>query len=85
MKHLFTVICLLFGACATLPIDEDNDGISDAFDACAYTPLNAKVDKYGCALDSDLDGVIDMYDTCPDTPIMDMVTANGCKINKKNN
>jgi len=81
MKHILTVICLFFGACATLSIDEDKDSIPNAYDVCPHTPLNAKVDKYGCALDSDLDGVIDMYDNCPDTPIMDMVAANGCKIN----
>jgi len=85
MKQFLTVVCLFLGACATPPIDKDHDGLPDIYDACKHTPLNARVDKYGCALDSDIDGVIDMYDKCPTTSIMDIVAANGCKTTKKIN
>ena len=63
--------------------DDDNDGVSNNFDACANTPANTMVDASGCALvdiptDKDNDGVIDELDSCPNTPINAEVDANGC-------
>ena len=84
MKYILTLVCLLFASCATPPLDEDHDGVSNAYDVCSHTPYGAQVDMYGCALDSDMDGVIDLYDACAQTSIMDLVTANGCKISNNN-
>jgi hypothetical protein len=81
MRITTLLISLFLVSCATLTVDNDKDGVTDNSDACQNTPVNAKVDKFGCALDSDLDGVIDLYDNCPNTSILDNVTANGCKIN----
>jgi hypothetical protein len=63
--------------------DDDNDGVSNNFDACANTPANTVVDTSGCALvdiptDTDNDGVIDELDSCPNTLINTEVDANGC-------
>ncbi len=62
--------------------DADKDGVVDSRDVCPYTPLLAKVDRYGCALDSDKDGVIDLYDKCPNTPLTALVDATGCSIKR---
>jgi outer membrane protein OmpA-like peptidoglycan-associated protein len=46
--------------------DADNDGVSDGYDKCPYTPANTAVDRKGCPLDKDADGVADYIDKCPD-------------------
>ncbi|MFT4602472.1 MAG: hypothetical protein ACI857_002658 [Arenicella sp.] len=48
--------------------DWDQDGIIDAHDECADTPLEALVDEKGCPLDGDGDGVPDYRDDELDTP-----------------
>jgi hypothetical protein len=48
--------------------DTDKDGVIDAYDECAFTPLEALVDEKGCPLDRDNDGVPDYRDDEPDTP-----------------
>ncbi len=48
--------------------DSDKDGIIDALDKCAGTPLAATVDSLGCAEDRDKDGVPDFRDDEPNTP-----------------
>jgi hypothetical protein len=63
--------------------DNDNDGVSNNFDACPNTPANTVVDLSGCALldiptDTDNDGVKDDLDICPNTPINTAVDASGC-------
>lgn len=64
--------------------DSDKDGIPDKFDRCPNTPINTKVDEFGCPerqrLDSDNDGVEDKFDQCPDTPYGVGVDKNGCPL-----
>ncbi|MFV2055812.1 MAG: OmpA family protein [Thiohalomonadales bacterium] len=60
------------------PIDTDSDGVMDADDQCADTPLGAPIDAKGCALDSDGDKVNDMLDLCKDTPAGVSVDDRGC-------
>ncbi|OIQ27594.1 MAG: hypothetical protein BM555_06040 [Crocinitomix sp. MedPE-SWsnd] len=48
--------------------DWDKDGIIDAHDECADTPIEALVDEKGCPLDGDGDGVPDYRDDELDTP-----------------
>lgn len=62
--------------------DADNDGISDRFDRCPYTPSGVRVDRRGCPLDSDNDGVPDYLDTCPNTPedAIGFVGQDGCML-----
>lgn len=54
--------------------DYDNDGVMDPFDKCAYTPLEALVDEFGCPLDSDGDLIPDYIDEEPNT-------AEGAEVN----
>ncbi len=61
-------------------VDTDGDGVPDASDACAGTPVGAKVDERGCELDSDKDGVVDSKDQCPGTAAGVKVDTKGCKI-----
>lgn len=49
-------------------VDWDKDGVIDAYDECADTPLEALVDEKGCPIDSDGDGVPDYRDDEVDTP-----------------
>jgi OmpA-OmpF porin, OOP family len=60
--------------------DADYDGVSDKKDACANTPVGAKVDAKGCPLDSDGDKVFDGIDMCPNTPAGAVVDAKGCPL-----
>ena len=64
-------------------IDTDKDGVTDANDLCANTPVNAKVDATGCAVsmsDADKDGVADATDQCKDSPMEFKVDATGCTL-----
>jgi|GEM_PF-836728 OOP family OmpA-OmpF porin len=65
-------------------VDTDQDGVSDEADRCKNTPIDAKVDKYGCPLDSDGDGVYDYLDECPDTPESVSVDNKGCPLDSDN-
>jgi OOP family OmpA-OmpF porin len=58
--------------------DTDGDGVRDADDRCADTPLGALVDAEGCPIDRDHDGVYDGLDQCPATPRGARVDAHGC-------
>jgi hypothetical protein len=61
--------------------DSDGDGVDDAVDLCANTPMGEAVDGNGCSasqLDSDSDGVSDADDQCPGTPSGTAVDNNGC-------
>jgi OOP family OmpA-OmpF porin len=60
--------------------DSDGDGVPDSKDMCPNTPLNVKVDEFGCPLDSDGDGVPDYLDKCPNTPTGVKVDADGCPL-----
>ena len=65
-------------AAAPLPVDSDNDGVTDNLDKCPGTPAGVKVDANGCPLDSDKDGVTDDLDKCPNTPAGVKVGPDGC-------
>ena len=65
---------------AVVVLDTDNDGVADANDTCANTPLNTPVDAHGCALDDDNDGVINTLDKCPATAEGIKVDETGCDI-----
>jgi hypothetical protein len=54
--------------------DFDHDGVMDPFDKCAYTPLEAMVDEFGCPVDEDGDLVPDYLDEEPGT-------AEGAEVN----
>lgn len=62
--------------------DSDNDGISDNWDKCPFTPSNVEVDEYGCPIDEDLDGIPDYRDRCKNTPIGIEVDRFGCAFDK---
>ena len=64
--------------------DDDKDRVPNYKDKCPSTPLNAPVDKNGCALDLDKDGVIDLNDNCPNTPAGIKVDKNGCGLDSDN-
>lgn len=72
-KHMLGIV-FIFGK----EKDSDRDGVPDKFDICSNTPLNVKVDQYGCPIDSDNDGIVDYLDKCPDTPIGIKVDQYGC-------
>lgn len=65
---------------APVVVDSDGDGVPDDQDACAGTPVGAKVDARGCELDSDGDGVVDSKDKCPATAAGIKVDTKGCEI-----
>jgi outer membrane protein OmpA-like peptidoglycan-associated protein len=69
-----------FSYILNVPKDSDGDGVIDALDKCPDTPLNVKVDEFGCPLDSDGDGVPDYLDKCPDTPKGAKIDQNGCPL-----
>ena len=52
------------GEAINVPLDSDNDGITDAFDKCPNE--KGSFSSNGCP-DTDGDGVIDSEDTCPKT------------------
>ena len=57
--------------CAPSQRDSDNDGVSDADDACNNTAPGAAIDSTGCAnsqTDSDGDGAFDDVDAFPTDP-----------------
>ncbi len=58
--------------------DSDNDGISDAEDACPDTIKGAKVDEQGCEKDSDGDGLVDRLDLCPGSNSGAAIDNAGC-------
>ena len=67
--------------CATVELDEDDDGVTDDLDVCPQTNASMSVDGFGCAedqKDGDLDGVMNLYDACPNTPLGRTVDAAGC-------
>lgn len=68
-----------FGAQQARFVDSDNDGVEDAMDRCANTPIGTPVDEYGCELDSDRDGIADSLDECPNTRGGARVNARGCE------
>lgn len=61
------------GEAVVAPMDSDNDGIIDAYDACPN--VKGLFSANGCP-DSDNDGVIDSEDKCPNTP--GIVSEKGC-------
>jgi len=63
--------------------DWDHDGVIDALDDCAGTPLEAFVDEKGCPLDDDLDGVPNFDDDELDTPHGNYVDEYGVTITKE--
>ena len=58
--------------------DEDDDGVPDAWDKCAFTPSNVDVDEFGCPIDEDIDGVPDYRDRCLGSPLGIEVNRFGC-------
>jgi len=74
-----------FGGNASMPnimMDQDNDGVADAMDRCANTPMGAQVNEMGCevVLDDDNDGVRNALDMCSGTAMGTTVDAAGCPI-----
>ena len=57
--------------------DDDNDGVSDAFDKGPNTPLGVAVDGSGSALDVDMDNVPDYRDSDPFSNRGAQVSDNG--------
>jgi len=71
-----------YKATSTLPVDSDNDGITDDVDKCPNQPGIAKYQ--GCPIpDSDNDGVNDEEDKCPNTP--GLAKYQGCPIPDSDN
>ncbi len=60
-------------------LDSDGDGVADAVDRCAETPLGIGVDAIGCPVDTDADGVPDYLDACADTRAKVFVDRAGCE------
>ncbi len=63
--------------------DWDQDGVIDALDECAGTPLEALVDENGCPLDGDGDGVPDYNDDELNTPTGSFVDEFGVEITEE--
>ena len=74
-KHVRNVNVLEY-----VPLDGDNDGVSDLKDKCPDTPVGVKVDSVGCPVDTDADGVADYLDKCLDTPADVSVDSVGCPV-----
>ena len=69
--------------CSEYQLDDDLDGVSNADDKCANTPVNSGVDSDGCSssqreVDSDADGIYDPQDLCPGTSLGSQVNSDGC-------
>jgi outer membrane protein OmpA-like peptidoglycan-associated protein len=73
--ELFAGLNIGFGG---KPSDTDKDGVPDRDDACADTPVGARVDASGCPVDGDADAVPDGIDLCDNTPAGATVDASGC-------
>jgi len=67
-------------------LDDDNDGIANERDLCFKTPVNTRVDIYGCAIDGDddNDGIKNSIDKCTKTPAGATVYTNGCAVEADN-
>lgn len=63
--------------------DWDKDGVIDAHDKCADTPIEALVDDDGCPLDGDGDGVPDYKDDELDTPEGNYVDEYGVTLTEE--
>ena len=74
-KHVRNVNVLEY-----VPLDGDNDGVSDLKDKCPGTPAGVAVDSLGCPVDTDADGVADYLDKCLDTPADVSVDSVGCPV-----
>jgi outer membrane protein OmpA-like peptidoglycan-associated protein len=70
---------LSWGA-ASIPKDDDGDGVPNKKDQCPGTPAGCIVDEVGCPRDADGDGVCDGLDRCPNTPKDCSVDGNGCPV-----
>lgn len=69
---------------ASLPKDEDRDGVPDSRDRCLGTAPGKAVDANGCEPDSDGDGVPDSRpDICQATPAGTRVNASGCTLGRE--
>ena len=64
--------------------DNDNDGVSDAFDKELNTPIGVSVDGSGSALDIDMDNVPDYLDKDPFSTIGAIVDNNGVEFDSDN-
>lgn len=70
---------------AVAAADADGDGIADAQDKCAGTPVGTNVGGDGCPLkaDADGDGIADADDKCSGTPAGQPVNEFGCAKTEK--
>jgi outer membrane protein OmpA-like peptidoglycan-associated protein len=66
----------------TFEQDSDNDGVTDEWDKCDFTPSNVEVDEFGCPADKDLDGIPDYMDHCRETPVGIEVDRYGCALDE---
>ncbi|MHC4064590.1 MAG: MSCRAMM family adhesin [Planctomycetota bacterium] len=67
--------------CACSRLDDDDDGVNNCNDECAYTPADETPDEHGCGcsqLDDDEDGTDNCDDLCADTPGGEAADATGC-------
>ena len=64
--------------------DNDNDGVSDAFDKDPNTPIGVPVDGSGKSLDIDMDGVPDYLDADPFSNRGSIVDKNGVEYDDDN-
>ena len=77
IKELEATVDTLKGDLAKVQVDNDGDGVSDAFDMESKTPYGSLVDGSGRALDLDGDGVRHELDTDPFTQRGARVDASG--------
>lgn len=63
--------------------DSDQDGVIDALDACAATPIEAIVDSLGCPKDDDQDGVPNYRDDERNTPEGNFVDEYGVTLTEE--
>lgn len=80
MADFYGTITFGLSYAITFKSDSDNDGVTDNWDKCPFTPSNVEVDEFGCPVDNDLDGIPDYRDTCLDTPIGIEVDRFGCAL-----
>jgi len=77
-----------FDGCGPSQRDDDNDGVPNNADLCAWTYSHevTEVDADGCGpsqRDSDDDGIVDVIDACPDTPAGETVDEKGCESSRQ--